>query len=187
MCALAYEKLLDIEYYIIIGRKGKLTHLTLSFSKWDFHHLLGLGKLQDLALARQNREQVFEEILRGKIAYETLERSAYLAQIENRFQPFSEIETILDDNRLVFHYLKKSNPFSIIDADYLLPTVHREDVVYLFISESEQAGSYFCRSFFPRTGRDYTKNQTKYTLLYKEKRNLRTGKVVVQYDKLSSK
>lgn len=37
---------------------------------------------------------------------------------------------------------------------------------------------------FLRTGRDYTKGQQKFALLYKEKTNLTTGTTIVQYDKL---
>lgn len=43
-CVHAFEKLLDIQYRIIIGRKGKTTELYIRFSKHDFHHLMGLGK-----------------------------------------------------------------------------------------------------------------------------------------------
>ena len=64
-CVKAFEKLLDIEYRIMIGRKGKSVELHIIFSKWDFHHLMGLGKLKDLRIAKKNREIVFDEILNG--------------------------------------------------------------------------------------------------------------------------
>lgn len=62
-CACAFENLLDIQYRIIIGRKGKSTELLVGFSKLDFHHLMGLGKLKDLRIATQNRSVVFDNIL----------------------------------------------------------------------------------------------------------------------------
>lgn len=46
-CGKAFEKLLEIQYRIIIGRKGKTVELVIGFSKLDFHHLMGLGKLKD--------------------------------------------------------------------------------------------------------------------------------------------
>ena len=49
-CAKAFENLLDIQYRIIIGRKGKTVELVIGFSKLDFHHLMGLGKLKDLRI-----------------------------------------------------------------------------------------------------------------------------------------
>lgn len=54
-CVLAFEKLLDIQYRIIVGRKGQSTELCIGFSKWDFHHLMGLDKLKDLRIANGKR------------------------------------------------------------------------------------------------------------------------------------
>ena len=121
-CAKAFEKLLEIQYRIIIGRKGKTAELVIGFSKLDFHHLMGLGKLKDLRIAKQNRGSVFDEIIIGSTTYETLAKSRYLPQIENRFEPLALIEQLLDDNRLVFRYNAKLNQFSLIEADYLLST-----------------------------------------------------------------
>ena len=103
-CGKAFEKLLEIQYRIIIGRKGKTVELVIGFSKLDFHHLMGLGKLKDLRIAKQNRGSVFDEIIIGSTTYETLAKSRYLPRIENRFEPLALIEQLLDDNHLVFRY-----------------------------------------------------------------------------------
>lgn len=95
-CAKAFENLLDIQYRIIIGRKGKTVELVIGFSKLDFHHLMGLGKLKDLRIAKQNRGSVFNEIIAGSTTYESLTKSRYLAQIENRFEPLALIEQLLE-------------------------------------------------------------------------------------------
>lgn len=71
-CAFAFEKLLNMQYRMIVGRKGKSVKLLLGFSMLDFHHLMGLGKLKDLRLATMNRETVFKEILNGKFSYQYL-------------------------------------------------------------------------------------------------------------------
>ena len=71
-CAKAFENLLEIQYRIIIGRKGKTAELVIGFSKLDFHHLMGLGKLKDLRIAKQNRGSVFDESITGIM---TLRRS----------------------------------------------------------------------------------------------------------------
>ena len=162
-CGKAFEKLLEIQYRIIIGRKGKTVELVIGFSKLDFHHLMGLGKLKDLRIAKQNRGSVFDEIIIGSTTYETLAKSRYLPQIENRFEPLALIEQLLDDNRLVFRYNAK------------------------FIAEHKDTGKYFCRSFFPKEKKDYTEGQPRYTMLYKEKKNLTTGETIIQYDRLTPK
>lgn len=70
-CALAFEKILDVQYRMIVARKGKATELLVGFAIQDFHHLMGLGKLKDLRLATMNRGIVFKEILKQKISYRT--------------------------------------------------------------------------------------------------------------------
>jgi hypothetical protein len=81
-CVKSFEELLNIEYNITIGRKGKSANLCIEFKKIDFHHLMGLGKLKDLRIASQNRENVFDEILAGKITYEIISKSRYIQQIQ---------------------------------------------------------------------------------------------------------
>ncbi len=151
ICVHTFEKLLDIQYHIIIGRKGKTTKLCISFSKLDFHHLMGLGKLKDLRIATRNRGIVF------------------------------------DDNRLVFRYNMKANQFSVIDADYLLSTPYAKNDIYIFLAKQKETGRYFCRSFFPKEQKDYTKGQAIYTMLYKEKIFLSTGLNQIQYNRLTTK
>lgn len=186
-CANAFNKLLDVEYRFIIGRKGKTVELRIVFSKWDFHHLMGLGKLKDLHIAKKNREMVFNEILGGKIICQSICASRYFPLIENRFAPLACIEQLLDDNRLVFRYNKKRKPFSLIEAEYLLSTPLLGNDIYIFLAHNDNEDSYFCRSFFPKDKIDYSEGQAIYTLLYKEKIYLSTGEVLVQYDRLTPK
>ena len=149
-CAKAFENLLRIQYRIVIGRKGKTVELIIGFSKLDFHHLMGLGKLKDLRIAKRNRGLVFDEILDGSTTYGSIARSRYFSQIENRFEPLALIEQLLDDNRLVFRYNAKLNQFSLIEADYLLSTPLGSRDIYIFIARHQETGNYFCRSFFPK-------------------------------------
>ncbi|MFQ9650610.1 MAG: PBECR4 domain-containing protein [Enterocloster sp.] len=186
-CTRAFEKLLDTQYRIIIGRKGKMVEIIIGFSRLDFHHLMGLGKLKDLRIAKQNRETVFNEILRGIITYEGITESRYLGLIQNRFEPLMSMEQLLDDNRLVFRYNTKLNQFSLIEADYLLSTPHEGKDIYIFIAKNEDSGTYYCRSFFPKERTDYTKGQAIYTMLSKEKICLSTGEKQIQYDRLTPK
>ena len=183
-CAKAFQKLFDTQYHIIIGRKGKSVDLTVEFVPLDFHHLMGLGKLKDLHIATQNREQVFFRILDGSISDTLINKSRYISQIQNRFSPLASIEQIFDDNRLVFRYNEKQDNFSLIQADYLLSTPHDNADIYIFIAQKELSGMYYCRSFFPREDKDYTVGQTRYTLLFKEKITVSTGKREIQYDRL---
>ena len=186
-CASAYQKLLDYQYNIVLERKGKLTTLHIRFTKWDFHHLMGLGKLKDLRIARKNRVDVFDDIIEGRTSYGSITTSRYFSLIENRFEPLSAIESLLDSNETVFRYNSRLNQFSLIEADYLLSTPYEGNDIYIFVASGDNPDEYYCRSFFPKEKKDYTFGQAIYTLLYKAKENLTTGEKIVLYDKLTPK
>lgn len=186
-CAKAFQHLLNIKYRIIIGRKGQLVELEIFFSDTEFHHLAGLHKLRDLRVRTQNRTRVFEDLVNEKICLEDIKKSSDFSQIQNRFLPLSQLETLLDNNNLVFKYSPRNNGMSKIHAEYLLCTPYDATDIYIFLDLKDAANHFFCRSFFPKEKTDYTVGQTKYTLLFKEKINLCTGESIVQYDKLTPK
>ena len=186
-CAKAFEKLLDIKYHIVIGRKGKTVDLTVTFEAVDFHHLAGLHKLHDLRLSRASREKVFYQILSGDITLDDIKKSRYFCNIQKRLEPFCKIESFFDQNNLIFRYNKKLQAFSLIEAEYLLSTPYEHTDVYIFLDQKDNAGTFFCRSFFPKEEKDYTKGQAVYTLLKKEKIHILTDVVETQYDRLSPK
>lgn len=183
-CAKAFERLLDIQYHIILGRKNQLTELTLRFDPTEFHHLVGLHKLRDLRLARGNREKIFQQILSKTICMEDIKKSRYFPEIQDRIGLFDKVEHFLDSNKLIFRYNEKLQTFSMIEAEYLLSTPYKGTDIYIFLDRHTEEGHFFCRSFFQKGEKDYTKGQAVYTLLKKEKTILSTGKTVVQYDRL---
>lgn len=181
-CALIFNKLTGYQYRFILGRKGKLVEIVLSFSDTDFHHLVGLHKLKDLAIARDNRSAVLCKILSGQITYNTIEKSAFSDESRLRLEAFQHIENLLDGEQIIFRYNQKAAPYSNINGDYLLKMGDGATLAisFLFIDKNDN-GVYFCRSFFPMEQNDYSKNQAQYTLLKKEKINLATGDIEVQY------
>lgn len=186
-CAKAFEHLLDIKYHIVIGRKGKLAELNILFDPTEFHHLVGLHKLHDLHLARGNREKIFYQILAGNLSMDDLKKSRYFTEVQKRMEPFSQIENFLDSNKLIFRYNPKLQSFSLIEAKYLLSTPYESTDVYIFLDQHPESDCFFCRSFFPKEEKDYTKGQAVYTLLKKEKISRSTGTSITQYDRLSPK
>ena len=186
ICAKAFEKLLDVQYHIVLGRKGKLVNLNILFEPKEFHHLIGLHKLHDLRLARGNREKIFYEILAGKISMEDLKKSRYYSEIQKRLEPFYKIENIFDSNKVVFRYNSKLQTFSLIEAEYLLFTPYENTDIYIFLDRQVDSDFFFCRSFFQKELKDYTKGQAVYTLLKKEKITISTGDREMQYDRISS-
>lgn len=54
-CARAFDRLTNIEYRIVIGRKGVTRNINLKFRLTEFHHLLGLHKLKDNMINKEGR------------------------------------------------------------------------------------------------------------------------------------
>lgn len=188
-CATTFQSLLIYEYHFIIGRKGKLKEFYLTFNKADFHHLLGLHKLKDIAQIQQGmREKIFDKIISGKITNELIKKSTYYEQMKGRIVPLIGLEEMLDGNNIIFRYNEKVQKFSLIKADYLLKGTANEIPTFLFLGKrNDDEKEQMCRTFFRTDDIDYTEGQPQYTLLKKEKRNLITGEVIVQYDRLSLK
>lgn len=172
-CAVNYQTLLNCEYRFTLGRKGKLIELILRFSESDFHHLAGLHKLKDLHIARANRSTVFRQILCGKITYQTISKSQFFPEIQDRINTLPHLATLLDSDHLIFRYHRNAFPHSSIESEFLLKMGDGAtlDITFLFLDRSKQDVN-FCRSFFPMSKTDYSKGQMRYTLLNKEKHHL---------------
>ncbi len=158
--------------------------IELRFEKADFHHLIGLQKLKDIEQIRSGaREKIFDKVLAGEIAQVDIEKSVFYEKMEERLKYFKHIQTLLDGTSKYFRYDPKRKTFSLIDADFVIEGVDESKTVYLFIDQREGEESHYCRTYFPKESADYTKNLTRYTLLYKEKRSISTGTSEVLYKK----
>ena len=187
-CAHTFQTLLNYQYHFVIGRKGQIKEFYLTFEKSDFHHLLGLHKLRDIAQIQQGmREKIFDKIIDGTISMELIEKSSYFEQMKERIIPLCDLEKMLDDNDTIFRYNEKVQKYSLIKADYLLEGNANSIPSFLFLGKrNEKEEEQMCRTFFKIGDKDYTLGQPKYTLLKKEKTNLATGKTIVQYNRLST-
>lgn len=187
-CAKEFDHLISYQYQIIIGRKGKTLGFRISFDRSDFHHLAGLHKLKDnVRFQTGKRSDIFKEILEGRLTFSQAKQSAFFDEMKLRLLPLTQLEHFLDSNEIIFRYNAKANTFSAIQADYLLQNNFEGTPVYLFLSQRSDGDTQVCRTFFPKTGKDYTQGQPRYTLLKKEKRNLITNEAIVQYDRLTPK
>lgn len=186
--ALAFKKLIDYEYKIILGRKGKKTELVIDFEKRDFAHLIGLHKLTDILNGNMATERLFNDCLTGKVSYATISKSNFFHKLGNRFEYFINLEIMLDSNDTVFKCNTNNMAnFSRIIADFELKNIYEELIFYLFIEKRNYSEKQYCKSFIQEKNIDYTYGQTKMTLLYKEKTNKITGNVEIQYDRLFGK
>lgn len=128
--ARVYESLLN-NNYIYKLEDGRI--LDLSFTKGDFHHLIGLHKLKDIPIVNPNRRsksQIFKAIINKDIKYSDIEASDYISDMYNRLTHFQDIKNLLfekaiidfDSNKLrstklkgdVLLYTKKLTEYNIL-------------------------------------------------------------------------
>lgn len=185
-CVNAFIPLLNTEYEIVLGRKGVTVILKITFDKRDCFHLMGLQYLIDRPELNRDRGKIFDGIVAGSITTEQVESSDFYNKIEDRINYLPLLEALLDSNDTIFKYNQRINMYSMISADYLMKNNMEENNLYLFLSHSSD-DKYFCKSFFPEKKKDYTKNQASWTLLYKKKCNISTGKEIILYDRLTKK
>ena len=185
--ATAFRELMNYQYNIKLGRKGKLYEFTIDFQPSDFFHLIGLQKLIDLRFLKRSAEYIFSECLKGNITYSMIADSQYFDELGYRFEYFNQLENILDCNNLIFIFNRNSMQiYSRIIADYMLKHTRDDLIFYLFTEQRRKSNNQFCKSFFENSITDYSKGQTNLTMLYKEKLNIKTGERQVQFDRLNN-
>ncbi len=131
-----------------------------------------------------DRTSLFQKILHGTITANEIESSQYYQKINDRIEYLAFLEQIMDSNKTVFKYNPQIQTFSVIQSDFLLKNEINARNVFTFLSLDKSSGKYFCRSFFPQTDKDYSKNQTNWTLLYKKKIKKSTNEGITLYDVL---
>lgn len=187
-CAQRFDNLTQYKYRIIIGRKGETYEVCLVFKRAEFHHLAGLHKLRNnLMLQRERHTIVFKKILDGEFSMQNIKDEDGFSLIEKRIKHLCNLEAFLDSNELVFRFNRRRALPTEIKADFVMQNEVDHIIAYLFLAKRKESSEYVCKSFFPKGKKDYTKGQERFTLLYKEKINMKTGEAVVQYDKLSPK
>lgn len=182
-----YSKLLDIEYKFILGRKNKLKEINVVFTEFEFIHLIGLHYLKDITDLRYFKmNELYKRLLSKEITYDTIKDSDYFDLITDRFEKFIIFETLLDESKEIYLYDYKKLKYTKIKAEYLIQCFTDDGEYYIFLDKynsGKNKGKYFCKTFFKRNKFDYTKMQTKYTVLRKEKINIRTSEILLEQGK----
>lgn len=182
----SFFNLLDVEYRIILGRKGKQYKINITFQPFDFPHLIGLHKLSDRISGHISNDAMFYKCLDGLLSFDHIAQSKGFAKLGKRFTYFNRLEEMFDSNETVFKCNSDAlSSFSSIKGDYLLENHCDGYTFYIFLAKRPQENEYFCKTFLHEEKIDYTYRQTKMTMLYKEKVNRKTGETIVQYNRLS--
>lgn len=165
--AMVYKEMQEYKLSLTIGRKGKSENIEIIFDDSDFHHLVGLHKLQDInQVYKNNAKIVYEKILNEEIRYSDIEKSSFIDQIEDRLIIVGSFKTIFRNPSTVFKFRKVVIRHSRIRWKYLLEFDYENGTpAYLFLDEYRlKPGNHVCVSNFNK-GTDYGLQQIKYTLL----------------------
>ena len=182
-----FNKLLDIEYEIILAKKDKKVQLNVVFQKEHCHHLLGLHYLTDRESLNKDRAMIFDKILSGKITANFIESSQFYPKIKDRVHYLAQLESIFDSNDTIFKYDEKENILtSQITGEYLMKNIVESRNIFTFLDKTKD-DKYYCRSFFPQTFKDYSYRQKNWTVLSKKKIFKKIGETIVLYDYLAEK
>jgi len=152
-CALAFNNLLNKEYYIKAGKKQQLLEVQLFFDSIHFHHLIGLNKLRDIRQVSRNTPNLFADILSEKLTYNDICRSAFYGEIAERLEYFPLLEQILDSEEVIIKH-NWSMAKSSVKAKAIIFSKIDNIYVHYFI-DTEDDTNYFGRTFFTRYDRQY--------------------------------
>ncbi len=180
----AFNRLLGINYEIVLGKKGKTTAFSITFEKHEFYHIAGLQYLTDLRELKTDRTLLFNRILTDDAFRQKILKSVFISKISDRINQLINLEAFIDSNDTIFKYNEYAHPFSKIQADFLLMNKNIKFNLFLFLAYKQESIC-FCRSFFSDNRIDYSKNQITMTLLYKKKSFTATSKEIILFDSIS--
>lgn len=162
--ALAFQRLIGSDYIITAQKGEKRICLTIYFERSQYLHLIGLNKLSDIPIFKGNSRSVFQNILDGKITYETIRQSAFFESIRERILFFPEIESLLY-NEIILRFDQRK-AYSTICATMLLYRKQDDTYLHLFlIRDKAKADTLVPCSFFPRKDNKYIQRQQVYKIL----------------------
>ena len=177
--AKSFSRLKHIRYDLTITYAGKITTLSIVFDNSHFHHIAGLHKLKDVDQLRLRRQRstsaIFKDILSGKISLATIEHSVFLtSELIERIKLAGRLENIMDADNLLFSFDDRYGQarFSAIPADYVITDANKKIALYVFLANDGKS-SYIARSLF-QNAKDYTAGQHRFTILSKNKINIKT-------------
>lgn len=135
-----YKSLLEIEYHIIVGKKGKLTNYIIRFDKDHFKHTFGFHKLKDNeSIYKTSSSRLYRDVSTGRITLETLKKSQYYHDIETRIQNIAYLDVYLDTTKEFYRWNQNKSPFSVIAANIMIPNKSKIDEtneVFIFFNKN---------------------------------------------------
>ena len=157
-----YAKLFDKDYIYTLETG---TVLRAYFIPGFFHHLMGLQKLMDIPAVRKGSRNstsyIFRSILSGTITLEDIQKSKYFNEIENRLRHFSQINRMVEFEKVIIDFNPSLIRSKMVNANYVL-FKRSNDNMYLNLflkAEESSQGQHIPLTFLPDLTDYYTHGQ----------------------------
>ncbi len=159
-CAILYQGLLKKKYKFTLENN---ISFTLEFSPAYFYHLLGLEKLTDITQLRNvSPSKVYKDIISGKIAHSTIQKSKHFELISDRIQYFENLPELVyfdKSNKIIIDFDKDKLDFNSLlkNTKYIL--YKRFDIKYIHLTIGSKLTLY-PETFIVEPGSTYISEQT---------------------------
>lgn len=148
--------------------------------------MIGLQYLKDIAISR-NSSRLFDEIKAGKITYDKISKSTFFynvnesyAAASSRINQFPNLKEFLETDNWILKYIKKRNPYSKINADFMIESTYNGVTMYIFLRKKSN-GNYCICSFFNKCAVTY-RGEAAYWLL-KKRIHLSTNEAEIIFER----
>ena len=116
-----YAKLFDKDYIYTLETG---TVLQVYFIPGFFYHLMGLQKLMDIPAVRKGSRNsayyIFRSIMSGTITLGNIQKSKYFNEIENRLRHFSQINKMVEFEKVIIDFDPSLIRSKMLNASYIL-------------------------------------------------------------------
>ena len=164
-CAKLYQTLLGKEYIFTLENN---INFSIYFSTSNFYHLLGLEKLSDITqLKGKKPNQIYKQILSGRITDGLISNSKYYHLIESRIQYFETLSDLLNfdrSNKIIIDFDLNKLDFKtkLKFTKYILYKRSNTDYVHLTIGSKNKL---YPETFIVENGSTYVSGQTMLDIL----------------------
>lgn len=160
-CAKLYKTLLNKEYIFTLENDYTFS---IVFKQSNFYHLTGLHKLTDIRRLfglKTSYDNIYKNILSGKINYQSIEKSIFYERIKNRIEYFETITDMLnkDKSKIIIDFDRNLvDGTELINTKYILYRIISDGYANLTIGENQS--KIYPETFFVENSKKYISEQT---------------------------
>lgn len=170
--AVKWNSLQNTKYLLVLGHKRSTEYINITFRPEDFDHLSGMQYANDVDFGLHRNQyrgdKLVPALLSGKLDDALIEKSQSWYKISERLSAIIHLDDILDSEFSIYKFDRFKLPFhSDIRAAYCIYSETHKNGVFLFLDEENRCC--YCKSVFEKDCHDYRTNQTRWTVLKKER------------------